>query len=182
MSLPSASMKRPTVSRISESTVVVPLTARKSARVLISFPPVLFVLYAMPDTPLAHGADDARCGSNAGWARAARRFFLFGNDAATNGWVHFTWLMTRFAIQSVSTKASVPMLWFRDMFGRILAKYSLLSLMSSWYVRAIPVSFVKSVFDCFAMYSGQFEMVTALPPPPPPPAPLLEPPLDPHAA
>src|SRR5689334_7312388 len=107
----------------------------------------------MPDTPLAHGTDDARCGSNAGWARAARRFFLFGNAEATRGWVHFTWLMTRLAIQSVRTNPSVPMLWLRDMFGRILAKYSLLSLMSSWYVRAIPVSLVKSVFDCFAMYS-----------------------------
>src|SRR3954447_21736776 len=161
MSLPSASMKRPTVSRISESTVVVPLTARKSARVLMSFPPVLFELYAMPDTPLAHGTDDSRFGSNGGCASAARRFVLFGNADATNGWVHFTWLMTRLAIQSVSTNASVPMLWFRDMFGRILAKYSLLSLMSSWYVSAIPVSLVKSVFDCFAMYSGQLEIVTA---------------------
>ncbi len=41
MSLPSAIMKSPTVSRISLRMVLVPWTARKSSMVLTSLPPVL---------------------------------------------------------------------------------------------------------------------------------------------
>ena len=43
MSLPSASMNRPTVSRISLSTVLVPPTAKKSSMVLTSLPVVLML-------------------------------------------------------------------------------------------------------------------------------------------
>ncbi len=85
----------------------------------------------MPATPLAHGALDLRSGSKAGWRSAARRLVLLGKSLTTRGWVHFTWLIIRLAIQSVRTKASEPMLWSRERFGRTLAKYSLLSLMSS---------------------------------------------------
>ena len=85
----------------------------------------------MPVTPLAHGALYFRVGSNDGDFSAVRRFALFGNAASSSGWTHFTWLIMRFAIQSVSTNPSRPMLWSLLRFGRILAKYSLLELMSS---------------------------------------------------
>src|SRR6478735_1253487 len=95
----------------------------------------------MPVTPLAHGALNLRVGSNDGDFNAWRRSDLFGNFASSNGSTHFTWLMSRFAIQSVRTKPSLPMLWSLLRFGRILAKYSLFELMSSSYVSSIPVSF-----------------------------------------
>ena len=130
MSMPSDRMKRPTESRISSRIVVVPSTARNSSIVWISFL-VIPMLYAMPVTPLAHGALYLRVGSKPGDFSAARSFALFGNLASSNGCTHFTWLISRFAIQSVRTKPSLPMLWSLLRFGRILAKYSLFELMSS---------------------------------------------------
>src|SRR3954452_8235171 len=133
-------MNSPTVSRISSRTVVVPSTARNSSIVLISLP-VIPTLYAIPVTPLAQGALYLRVGSNDGDFSAARSFALLGKLASSKGCTHFTWLIIRFAIQSVRTNPSRPMLCFLLRFGRILAKYSLLELMSSVYVSAIPVSF-----------------------------------------
>lgn len=109
---------------------MVPFAAKKSSIVLISFP-VDAMLYAIPATPVAHGTLYMRSGSNPGCCSAGRRFFWFGNSAASSFWTHLSWLIKRFAIQSVSTKPSRPMLLPRLRFGRILAKYSLLSLMSS---------------------------------------------------
>ena len=125
-------MKIPTVSRISVSTVFVPVAARKSSIDLISLPVVL-MLYAMPVMPVAHGALYLRVGSQSTFCSAGMRFFWFGNFAVSSGCTHggFTWLMSRLAIQSVSTIESRPVPLPFDRLGRIFVKYSLLSLMSS---------------------------------------------------
>ena len=109
-----------------------PCTARKSSIVLISFPPVLPMLYAMPVTPLAHGAATSAVGSNAGCASAARRFALFGNFGRDErlGPLH---LVDDAVGHPVGEHEAVgPDALVARVFGRILAKYSLLSLMSSW--------------------------------------------------
>ena len=72
--------------------------------------PVVLMLYAMPVMPVAHGALYLRVGSQSTFCSAGMRFVLFGNFAASSGCTHggFTWLMSRLAIQSVSTIPSRP--------------------------------------------------------------------------
>src|SRR6185436_13953850 len=86
--------------------------------------------------------------------------------------------MSRPAIQSVRTMISRSMLCERLSGSSILAKYSLLSLMSSVYSTLMPVAASKSGTVLASMYRGQLETRTTLvadPPPaaaPPPSLPL----------